>query len=202
MAVAIVQNPNNNENDHIGDGGALDDETEALALPGLENVLNLPSAVINNSNNNNNNQDAHHNLEVNQHDVEINIDENNAGEESVASDVDNSGFNIGGGQGIGRTMLLVRRPVSQVTARVVAAPVFRQDEGVALEPRQRLALHPNAAPIHHVLNAAVAHVHPVEDGGSSSSSDDDGSESDGSDGSDEDGSSSSGEESVRIVVLG
>ena len=84
-----------------------------------------------------------------------------------------------------------------MTARVVAAPVevFRHVEGVALEPRQRLALHPNAAPIHHVLNAAVAHVHPVEDGGSSSSSDDDGSESDGSDGSDEDGSSSSGEES-------
>lgn len=91
VAVAIVQNPHNSSgnNDIVG-GGGLDDEAEALAL-GLDNALNLPlAAIINNQH-----QDVHP-----VPDVEINIDEANAGEDSDAPDHDNSELNDGAGHSV------------------------------------------------------------------------------------------------------
>mmetsp|Transcript_14751 Transcript_14751/g.33273 ORF Transcript_14751/g.33273 Transcript_14751/m.33273 type:complete len:423 (-) Transcript_14751:1370-2638(-) len=155
VAVAIVQNPHSSSgnNDIVG-GGGLDDEAEALAL-GLDNVLNLPLAAINNQH-----QDVHPIL-----DVEINIHETNAGEDSDAPDHDNSGLNDGTGHSVdGR--LPYRR------ARAVAAPALY-------------------AAVAHARLTGDSSSASEDDGSESDTTGDDGSSSSGEDIS---GSSSSGED--------
>ena len=163
--------------------GALDDSSDALAPTGLDNVLNLTSAaVINNDNSSSSsssNQDGHQD-DYPILDVEINSDENDAGEESNAPNFDNAPRPCNGGG------LFVEGRLPYRCAHAVAAP--------ALQNQDSAPSHANAAPIHHVLHAAVTHAHLAAEDTSSSSSDDDASRSDGSEDSREDGSSSPGEE--------